>query len=475
MTLEEFKSTLTQQYHLVCCVDLADINQSHSAIYKIFKQHYKPVFEPNDRLVFYSADQPSAQLLEHIQRAARVIDISDWFIMICAPATVESKMLLPDQLYNENTLCPLPWMHLAVMNLGQVKACCVYENNVDSILDSDLTTIFHNKHMKQLRQDLAEGKQSAGCDHCWNLEKQQIKSNRQWHAEFYAQEFYTNWIDHPQIQSIDFRPGNVCNFKCRICAPVASSLIANERLKFSSDPGEIHALKNMNGQWFDQDRRFVDQLLELLPQLINIDLYGGEPFLLKQLPKFLKQAVDLGHAGHIRLHFNTNGSVYPTELIPYLQQFSQVDISISVDNISKRFEFERGGDWNTVEQNIAQLRAEPNFNISIMPTVNIQNVFYIGELVEWATQTQNRIVFNYLDTPVYLNIDRMTPAGKQLVVDRYRNHPHPELQKIANRVQNSVGSDGVEFVNYMKQLDRQRKENFSDSHQEIALAMGYSV
>jgi MoaA/NifB/PqqE/SkfB family radical SAM enzyme len=475
MTLEEFKSTLAQQYHLVCCVDLADINQSHSAIYKIFDQHYKETFGPTERLVFYSSEQPSDQLLEHIQHAARVIDISDWFIMICAPHVVDSKPLLPDRLLDKNTLCPLPWMHLAVMTQGEVRACCVYKDNIESIIDNNLETIFYGGHMKQLRQDLLQGKQSPGCNHCWNLEQHQIKSNRQWHTEFYAQQFYTEWIDNPQIKSIDFRPGNVCNFKCRICIPEASSLIASDRLKFSTDPIEIKNLKNINGQWFDQDARFVKELLDLLPQLINLDLYGGEPFLLKQLPIFLKQAVDLGHASHIRLHLNTNGSVFPTALIPYLKQFQQVDISISIDNVGKRFEFERGGDWHAVEHNIAQFNAVPNFNISIMPTLNIQNVFYIDDLVTWADQTQNRIVFNYLDGPDYMSIDHLTPTGKQLVVNRYKNHPHPELQKIATRVQDSAGSDGTEFVRYMKRLDRQRKENFSDSHQEIALAMGYSV
>lgn len=475
MTLEEFKSTLVHQYHLVCCVDLADINQSHSAIYKIFDRHYKEVFDPTERLVFYSSGQPSDQLLAHIQHAARVLDISDWFIMVCAPHVVDSKPLLPDQLLDKNTLCPLPWMHLAVMNQGEVKACCVYKNIIGSVIDTNLETIFHGKHMKQLRQSLLQGDQPTGCEHCWNLEQHQITSNRQQHADFYAQKFYTNWIDNPQIRSVDFRPGNVCNFKCRICMPEASSLVASERLKISTDPIEIQNLKNINGQWFDQDDQFIKQMLALLPQLVNIDLYGGEPFLLKQLPKFLKQAVESGHASHIRLHFNTNGSMFPTAMIPYLTQFRQVDISISIDNVGDRFEFERGGNWSIVEQNIAQFNAVQNFNISIMPTINIQNVFYIGDLVAWADQTQNRIVFNYLDWPAYLSIDHLTPLGKQLVIDRYKNHPHSELQKIVKRVQHSIGSDGTKFVSYMKQLDQHRKENFSDSHQEIAHAMGYSV
>ena len=71
----------------------------------------------------------------------------------------------------------------------------------------------------------------------------------------------------------------------------------------------------------------------------------------------------------------------------YLRLFQQVDISISVDNVGDRFEFERGGAWDIVEQNIAQFRVETNFNVSIMPTINIQNVFYIEDLIAWADQS----------------------------------------------------------------------------------------
>jgi len=177
------------------------------------------------------------------------------------------------------------------------------------------------------------------------------------------------------------------------------------------------------------------------------------------------------------LHFNTNGSIFPKHLMPWLQKFKQVDISVSIDNIDARFEYERGGSWQEVEKNIKLFKnvSTANFNISIMPTINIQNVLYLIPLIDWAEENNYRLIMNFLDSPKFMNIDYMTESAKKLVVARYQNHPNSELNNISIRVQRSPGSDGKQFVEYMKKLDHTRNENFVDSHKEIAIAMGYSV
>jgi sulfatase maturation enzyme AslB (radical SAM superfamily) len=498
MTPEDLKLKLGKKYKLVCYKDLADVNQQHSLIYKIFQEYHKDEFMSDERIVFYSSHRPSDRLLKHIQNAANLIDISSCFVMICGPfdlneklktlshdsasieyysTDIDSKFLTDDQLYIEDSVCPLPWMHLAVMNLGQCKACCVSKLDVGSVTDSSMNQLFYSETMNSLRTAMLTGHKPSECSHCWDLENQNITSNRQWHLGIYRKQLYTEWLDSPSIRSIDFRPSNICNFKCRICTPEASSLITSERLTTAIDSIEIVKLKNINaqGRWFDNDTKFIDQILDLLPSLINIDFYGGEPFLLKQLPTFLEKAIILGCAKHIRLHFNTNGSIFPETLLDYFKHFKQVDISISVDNVGKRFEIERGGSWQLVEENIKKFNAQPNLHISIMPTVNIQNVLYLDDITQWADNTKNQIIFNYLDFPSYLNIKNLTPTARKLVINKYQHHSHPELKKIAKRVQNSGTSDGIKFVEYMKQLDQHRGQRFLESHYEIALAMGYCV
>jgi MoaA/NifB/PqqE/SkfB family radical SAM enzyme len=498
MSPEQLKISLESQFKILCLVDLADAVQSISAVHKIFKEHFKESFEPTERIVFYSEQIPSNELITYIQHAADLFDISRCFIMICCPeesnnlfqsadnfdiehypVTVTSKFL-PDIIPTiSDTMCPYPWMHLAILNLGDVRPCCVSQDIIGSVTEQSLENIFKSPQMDTLRSELLAGKKPAGCSTCWDQESQNIPSVRQWKLKYTGKQLYSDWIDNPMIHSVDYRPSNVCNFKCRICKPSNSSLIAAEEIAFTDDIKKISKLKQINieGKWFDHDDQFISQLFELLPFLENIDFYGGEPFLLKQLPLLLKKATETNHAEHIRLHFNTNGSVYPTNLIPYFQKFKLVDLSFSIDDMLERFELQRGGSWAEVEHNIKMFKNESsvNFNIAIMTTVNIQNILYLEDLFEWADQNNYEIHLNVLEGPPHLNIDYMTESAKKLVVEKYQTHLRPELQNISRRIMNSPGSNGKKFVSYMQELDKRRKQSFSDSHYEIAIAMGYSV
>jgi MoaA/NifB/PqqE/SkfB family radical SAM enzyme len=496
MTPEQLKNQLDARFNVLCFVDLSEINQSISSIYNILSTHYKQEFKPNERLVFYSGYSPSRELITHIQSAADLIDISRCYIMICCPhelnhlflpndkfdieyypEVIESNPLLGDSITMSNTICPHPWSNLTIMNRGEVKPCCVSSDVIGHVSDQKLEDLFNNSFMNNLRNDLLVGKKPPGCSHCWDLESHDIESNRQWKLKYSGKELYSNWIADPRIRSIDFRPGNVCNFRCRICSPTFSSLIAAEQLLSTNDFKKTIELKqiNLDSKWFDDNDRFIDQLTDLLPSLEFLDFYGGEPFLLKQLPKLLKKAVETDDSSHIRLHFATNGSVFPTNLIPYFQKFKLVDLSISIDNIKEKFEFERGGAWQDVEANIDRLKNETtvNFNIGLTPTVNIQNVLYLDELFHWADTKGHNVLLNFLDGPQHMNIDFMTADAKELVIKKYQTHGRPELQKIARRVIHSPGSDGKAFVQYMQNLDKLRKQNFLNSHKEIAIAMGY--
>ena len=491
MLPHELKDALEQQYKLECFCDLADLAQARDAVFKIFNECYKESFAPNERLVFYSKDQPSADLLEHIKKAADIIDISRFFILICSPTPFEldgmqhyscqvesnpvpeTKFALPD------TICPLPWLHLEINPAGEVSPCCVANHAVGNATDTSLTDIFFNEEMSQLRADFLQGKQPEVCSHCWKLEKYNLPSNREFLIKYYAKQFYSRLVDQPKIRSLDVKPGNVCNFKCRVCNPMSSSLVADERLRNATDTAETKRLQVIidQGRWQYNNETFKNQVVKLLPDLEALDIYGGEPFLLKDLPEFLKTAVDTGRAPHIKLHFNSNGSIFPKNLMPLFKQFKSVDIALSIDNTGSRFEFERGGTWPEVESNIRQYLtyADSTIHPSIWTTVNIQNVLYLGELMSWADAVGIKVNLNFLAEPKYLCIDWLTPVAQQLVVDRYQNHAKESLRNLAERVKNGPGSDGQEFVEYMKKLDSWRKENFADTHKEIAIAMGYTV
>jgi hypothetical protein len=48
-----------------------------------------------------------------------------------------------------------------------------------------------------------------------------------------------------------------------------------------------------------------------------------------------------------------------------------------------------------------------------------------------------------------------------------------EIDNVIKFIELGTGSDGQEFLEKMQQTDTYRKQNFKDTHPEIAQAMGY--
>ena len=493
ITVNQLKHDLSKKYSIKCFIDLADLTTSPSQAYKILQQHHQQEFYPNDRLVFYTKYNISDQLLEHIYQAATLIDISNFFVLLCTPVDLKSKLdtvafknsgdnvsfqsiqvditntnpmsgnfILPD------TLCPMPWSHMMIDQSGDARPCCVYEDSVGNVIEKSMDQLFHNQYYKQLRQKLLSGEKVSGCDHCWNLEKHGLTSNRTMHMRLLKKDLLTRYLDDPEVTSLDLAPGNTCNFKCRICAPTSSSLFAQEvQLTTGGFP-----IRSFN--WAESDNKVMKEISDLLPSLVNIDIYGGEPFLIKPLHKLVSQAVEQGHAKHIRLHYNSNGSIYPDHLIEHWKHFAHIDIHFSIDSVRARFDLERGGSWEQVTSNICKLidLSLPNLKISIMPTISIMNIFYLDELLEWADELGLPVNANYLDWPEEFNIKNLTPLAKKLILEKFQDHPWPEMSKILTTIKLSPDSGGVGFVSLSKHFDRIRGQNFSNTHAEIAHAMG---
>ena len=473
MNKQQLRTDLEKDYKLVAFVDFAEVSHTPTAAYHLLASIRKDVFDDNERIVFYG-NYPDIELVNHVSHARELLDIGEFF---CIWQNEIEDADVPGTGYQvaKDTICPLLWSHLEVRHTGNVHPCCVSTDYLGNANESTLSEIYHSGAMDTLRNQLLSGVKVPGCSHCWRIEEQGLTSNRQWHVSKNEKEFYAKWYDNLAIRSLDLKPGNVCNFKCRTCNPTSSSLIADEYRQLQIKAG--HAIPISN-RWDGYNQYAWAELDRLLPDIENLDFYGGEPFLLKELRSFLHGAVNNGHAGHIRVHVNTNGSIYPKDLIDTLLKFKEIDIAISIDNIEQRFELERGGTWAEVESNVLkfkELANNSNINVCVMPTVNIQNVYYLGELIDWANQNGIRYVLNFLDEPKYFNINFMTPTAKQLIADKYSQSPITELRNIAEQVANSVGSDGSEFVQRVGRFDRIRNQNFASTHKEIAQAMGYNL
>jgi sulfatase maturation enzyme AslB (radical SAM superfamily) len=244
-------------------------------------------------------------------------------------------------------------------------------------------------------------------------------------------------------------------------------LFASEENKFLGIPLVVQ------DNWGESED-FINQMILHLPTVRNIDMYGGEPFLVKKFIIVLKLAVEYGHAKNIRLHYNSNGSVWPDQFLPYWPSFKQIDIHFSIDAIGKQFELERGGKWSEIENNILRLKnlGLPNLSISIMPTIGAMNVYYIDQVYDWAIK-HGFLIFVSHARRTGLELGDLTREAKNLIIKKFKNHPWSEMQNIIKIIQEIPDSDGDQFRSKIRWFDQIREENFANSHYEIANAMGY--
>jgi sulfatase maturation enzyme AslB (radical SAM superfamily) len=225
---------------------------------------------------------------------------------------------------------------------------------------------------------------------------------------------------------------------------------------------------------WSESENFVNQITSQLPTIHNIDMFGGEPFLIKKFANVLKLAVDRDYAKNIRLHYNSNGSVWPEHFLPYWPSFKLVDIHFSIDAIGNQFELQRGGKWQEVENNILRLRdlKLPNLSISLMPTIGAMNVYYIDQVYNWATKHGFPLFVSHARGSGF-ELQDLTRAAKDLIIEKFKNHPWGEMQRVIKIIQEIPDSNGEDFRSKIKWFDQVREENFANSHYEIAKAMGY--
>lgn len=393
-------------------------------------------------------------------------------------------------------LCMLPWISIETSPIGTARPCCLaldeiskpdgtkFDLNHDTISD-----IYRSQYMQDLRRQFRNNEKPKTCQRCWD-EEDAGRTSKRMHTEIRLKELadkvdYNNDLPD-QLWFLDLKLGNICNLKCRICGSWSSSSWGKEELDYDPDvPKKQHLAYQFlqAGQWPRKSDLFWDNLKLLLPNVKYIEFTGGEPFMIKEHFELLQYAIDQGLANNIEIHYNTNGTQYP-DAEELWKHFRRVDIAFSIDDIEKRFEYQRhGAKWEDVVNNINkfhQLRDKlKNITTQVCMTVNIQNVYYLDQLCTWIdTQSFDHHFFNMLHDPKSMCISNLTGRAMLVVIGKltsakFSPEHRLEINKIMKFINNGEGSDGEEFREKMRKADAYRNEKFSDTHPEIAKAMGY--
>ena len=107
-----------------------------------------------------------------------------------------------------------------------------------------------------------------------------------------------------------------------------------------------------------------------------------------------------------------------------------------------------------------------------MPAISIMNVFYIDEVIEWANQ------HNFKINPLYVwssefSLAQLTKEAKSMLLEKFKDYSWPEMHQILSYIQRLPGSNAERFIEKTQYFDSIRNEDFSETHPEIAKALGY--
>jgi sulfatase maturation enzyme AslB (radical SAM superfamily) len=522
MQFDHLVNTLEQQYSVPDMAWLEDLAcQASSTLYRRWAPHLKPAYPTNVRFVLLNFAPVSESVLIHVSWLIEYLDISpcfvlvvtnqnataDWFnsqtrpvqvhaVTYCLPHALPDNQIIP-QFNTNNTMCAHAWAGVHVWPNGETSVCCDFQGIIQdsqgqafNIKSHTIDQILGSDYMNEVRDQFRQGQQPQACNNCWHNEQAGGESKHQL-TPYKLSNIYPqiNWESNSVDKNLGFvggHLGNLCNLKCRICSPVFSSSIASEEINQEPDVEiKSHPTYRLltDNRWSRNSADFWQQLRDRADQICNFEFLGGEPLLLKENIEFMQWLIDTGRSSRSTFEFVTNGTQYPA-VFDQAHQFYRLTVTLSIDDLGPRFESQRyGATWDQVVKNLQQFVAcrqrNPNMKIGVCITVNIQNVLYLPELVQWLnTQDIDHYYYNVLAQPSWISIDWLTPDARALVIDRLilADLLEPDRTKlfyVVNCVRSATTSDGKQFCQNMQIKDVIRQENFILTHQEIAKAMGF--
>jgi len=437
-------------YSILATVDLTKY-KSLNDLYECLLSLKKDVFASDERIIIVYNSEKQYKLVKELLDA---IDIPEFFVIF---ETTNTKSGMDFSF--SDSFCIYPWINLRISTIGDISPCCMFSEQIDNLNQTTIKDVYQNQSMRNLRQSFLSGEYPSQCSSCWKEEAVGKPSMRQ-RAKYKFKEIYYR-LDYQKedinnLQLFDLNLGNACNLGCKICNSASSSTIAEQELAAGNiSTVEFQSLKK-SVKWADS-KEFWDQLLEVVQNIKYLDLYGGEPLMSKMHFKFLQRLIELDVAKNIKIDYNSNGTIYSERFFDLWQHFKEIKISFSIDDIGDRFEQQRvGAKWNSVCENIVKYNARRSekFITEVYPTINIQNVYWLPELLDWiATQDFNHTAFNILHKPDSYNILSLTPQDKLAVIEKLKNYPRHEIC-------NSV----ILMLDVAKNIDKSQVIRYNISH-----------
>tara|TARA_B110000483_G_scaffold215642_1_gene266489 strand:+ start:986 stop:2245 length:1260 start_codon:yes stop_codon:yes gene_type:complete len=402
-----------------------------------------------------------------------------------------------------NSFCPNFFNHVMNDSYGVYKACCLHvpeRNNgkVEGItVDQPLESFWNSKELAEDRVKSIKGEYVKGCDVCYEAEKDGGASLRTDLVDTYKgnKEFIdrvqnalkNNGILDSSPISVEYRVGNLCNLKCRMCSPQDSDLINNEYKEITStltSNSLINLFPTLDEPINVNMDQYCTHIKENVKDIEIIRFSGGEPLINKSFYELIDFFIESKHAPNLDLRINTNLTKINLELLNKFTTFKNVNIDFSIDGIEDTYEYVRYPmRWSVINKKINILeefiKHNKNINVYANFTVQIYNLIHMLDAIDFFLDRNFTPVLHPVTNPQYLNIKNIPEALKVKVVSMindkveflkvsYTNIPGSRKKWLINKLKSLITLIKIDseensirdFVKFTDILDEKRNQNF---------------
>lgn len=235
---------------------------------------------------------------------------------------------------------------------GWTRACCLETSDLARItpIQDGIKRAFDHYRLLDLRKNLLDGYSDKTRNCCGRCEQLEVNNQPSMRTS-------TQLIsDARELKVLQFKMSNKCQLACAHCGPDRSSTWA-----------KVKGITPHVKVAFEITDRFVEELIELLPNITVLKFSGGEPFLDPDHWKLLDRLKHVDRS-HCEIQYITNGLVKPR--VDLWRGWREIKCSVSVDGFQDTYEwFRRGSSWSELLDNIQVLTQHSilSINYSITP------------------------------------------------------------------------------------------------------------
>jgi radical SAM protein with 4Fe4S-binding SPASM domain len=406
------------------------------------------------------------------------------------PVYIDENDLRKDQIERltaSDVFCMIPWIHMHAFPDGRAYPCCLGDDKypIGNFKQDSMEVVWNSPAYKEMRTNMLAEKPCKECTKCYEQEKSGFVSMRNstnknfgHHISLVDQTLTDGTHEDFKLRYYDIRFSNLCNFSCRTCGGWFSSSWYQEEVDLYGKrdyPQILFAGRDEGDMW--------NQMQKHIPYLEQIYFAGGEPLIMEEHYRILKELVKR-EMFDVKLIYNTNFSrltLKDDNVLDYWRLFKNVSIGASLDGMSRHGEYIRKGTkWDQIERNREEMMERcPNTDFYVSSTVSLYNADHITDFHRaWVDRGYLKAQdwnVNILQGPDRDRIDILPQRYKEQVTAKVQEHidwlrPQDYLQRATSGYEgmlhfmNSKDNSHLlkEFFRVNDVHDAYRKECFED-------------